>query len=116
SNGLTSLSVTALGVSNGLLYAGTSGGGVCILRSGGDSWAAVNNALPANLNVFAFAVSGRKVYAGSIYGVFVTEDEGQNWTQINAGLLNTYVTGLAVSGDQLFASTASGGVFVSRIP
>ena len=61
-------------------------------------------------------MSGRKVYAGSVYGVFVTEDEGQSWKQVNAGLLNTFVTGLAVSGDQLFASTASGGVFVSRIP
>jgi len=114
--GLTSQSATALGASGGALYAGTTGGGICISRDGGENWTAVNNALPADLNVFAFAVSGRKVYAGSIYGVFVTEDEGQSWKQINAGLLNTFVTGLAVSGDQLFASTASGGVFVSRVP
>ncbi len=114
--GLTSQSVTALGASGGALYAGTTGGGVCISRDGGEMWTAVNNALPANLNVFAFAISVRKVYTGSIYGVFVTEDEGQSWKQVNAGLLNTFVTGLAVSGDKLFASTASGGVFVSPIP
>jgi uncharacterized protein (TIGR03437 family) len=114
--GLTSQSVTALSASGGAIYAGTTGGGICISRDGGENWTPVNNALPTNLNVYAFALSGKKIYAGSIYGVFVTEDEGQNWKQVNAGLLNTFVTGLAVSGDQLFASTASGGVFVSRIP
>jgi photosystem II stability/assembly factor-like uncharacterized protein len=113
---LTSQQVRSLGVNGNLLYAGTIGGGICLSRDGGETWTAVNNQLPPTLNVHAFAVSGKKVYAGSIYGVFFSEDEGQNWKQINAGLLNTYVTGLAVSGDQLFASTASGGVFVSRIP
>ena len=77
---------------------------------------AVNNQLPPTLNVYAFAVSGRKVYAGSIYGVFLTEDEGRSWKQVNAGLLDVYVTGLAVSGDQLFAGTFRGGVFSSQIP
>ncbi|MCI0388177.1 MAG: Ig-like domain-containing protein [Acidobacteria bacterium] len=114
--GLTSQSVAVLGVKGGALYAGTVRGGVCISRDGGENWTAVNNGLPANLSVFAFASSGRKVYLGCVYGVFVTEDEGQTWKQINAGLLDTFVTGLAVSGDQLFTSTASGGVFVSRIP
>jgi uncharacterized protein (TIGR03437 family) len=114
--GLSSLSVSALGVQGTLLYAGTRDGGICLSRDGGANWTPVNNQLPPTLPIFAFAVSGKKVYAGSIYGVFLTEDEGQTWKQLNAGLLNTFVTGLAVSGDQLFASTASGGVFVSRIP
>jgi photosystem II stability/assembly factor-like uncharacterized protein len=113
---LTSQQVRSLGVNGNVIYAGTIGGGICISRDGGETWTAVNNQSPSNLNVFAFAVSGKKVYAASVYGVFVTENEGQSWTQINAGLLNTFVTGLAVSGDRLFASTASGGVFVSRIP
>jgi len=65
---------------------------------------------------YAFAVSGQRVYAGSLYGVFVTEDAGTSWKQINAGLLNTFVTGLAVSGDRLYASTASAGIFTSHIP
>jgi uncharacterized protein (TIGR03437 family) len=115
SSGLTSQSVTALFVKDGVLYAGTSGGGICSSRDGGENWTAVNNQLPATMNVYAFGASGKKVYAGSIYGVFVTEDEGKNWKQINAGLLDVYVTGLVVSADQLFASTARGGVFVSQL-
>ncbi|HMX29902.1 MAG TPA: regulator, partial [Blastocatellia bacterium] len=68
------------------------------------------------LNVYAFAVSGRRLYAGTVYGVFFTEDEGRNWKQANAGLLDVYVTGLAVSGNTLFASTVRGGFFTSAIP
>lgn len=115
-DGLANPNVTALAVQGDLLYAGTSGGGICVSADGGETWKAVNNRLPADLHVFAFAVVGKKVYAGSVHGIFLTEDEGRSWKQVNAGLLNTFVTGLAVSGDQLFASTASGGVFVSRIP
>ncbi len=114
--GLTSQSVTVLGAKGGALYAGTSGGGVCVSRDGGENWTPVNNGLPTRLSVYAFAASGRKVYVGCVYGVFVTEDEGQSWKQVNAGLLDTFVTGLAVIGDQLFASTTNGGVFASRIP
>jgi photosystem II stability/assembly factor-like uncharacterized protein len=114
--GLTSRSVAALGASGGVLYAGIAGGGTCISRDGGDSWQAINNQKRATLNIYAFAFSGRRVFAGSVYGVFVTEDEGQSWQQINAGLVDIYVTALAVSGDRLIASTARGGIFSSQIP
>jgi len=114
--GLSGLEVTALGVHDAILYAGTRGGGIHVSRDGGENWTAVNNQLPPTLDVFAFGVSGRKVYAGSVYGVFVTEDEGQSWKQINAGLVNTFVTGMVVSGQTLFAGTLQGGVFVSRMP
>ncbi len=116
SRGLISLAVTALAANGDALYAGASSGGVSISRDNGENWTPVNNRLSPTLNVNSFATSGKKVYAGTIYGVFVTEDDGQSWRQVNAGLLDLFVTGLVVSGDRLFAGTASGGVFVSRIP
>ena len=69
-----------------------------------------------HLNVFAFAVSESKIYAGTSYGVFLSEDDGASWRQLNAGLLDIYVTALAVEGKRLIAGTRTGGVFVSQIP
>jgi photosystem II stability/assembly factor-like uncharacterized protein len=98
------------------IFAATDGGGIYRSTDGGESWGAVNNDLPPTLNVYTFAVSGQKLYAGSIYGVFVTENQGANWKQVNAGLLDVFVTGLAVNGDKLVAGTLRGGVFISQIP
>jgi hypothetical protein len=42
------------------------------------------------------------------YLCFHTFDAKAQWTQINAGLTNTYVNALAVSGTNLFAGTESG--------
>lgn len=100
---------TIFAATEGSIYRSTNGGESWELTPGADQ-------LPQSLNAYALAVSGNKVYAGTRYGVFVTTNGGVNWKQVNAGLLNTFVTGLAISGDQLYASTASGGVFVSRIP
>ena len=110
--------VTALtiGPDGATLFAGTDGGGLFRSSDGGMSWAPVLGELPANLNVYAFSVSGNKLYMGSIYGVFLSEDNGQHWRQLNAGLLDIYVTSLAVTGNQLLAGTRVGGVFISRIP
>lgn len=117
-NGLMNLNVTALtlGTDGTTLFAGTDGGGVYRSTNGGISWTAVNTGLPITLNVFSFSVSGTKLYVGSIYGVFLSEDNGGKWTQLNAGLLNIYVTSLTASGKTLIAGTRIGGVFTSQIP
>lgn len=115
-SGLGGFTVTALTTQNGALYAGTLGGGIHRSMDGGESWTPVNAGLPETLNVYALLASGEEIYAGSIYGVFLSGDGGATWRQVNAGLGDPLVTGLAISGDRLFASTAAGGVFVSRIP
>jgi photosystem II stability/assembly factor-like uncharacterized protein len=46
-------------------------------------------------------------------GVSVTSDNGETWTQVNAGLTNTYIFALKFSGSSLFAGTFGGGVFRS---
>ncbi|MFN0123822.1 MAG: Ig-like domain-containing protein [Blastocatellia bacterium] len=118
SAGLPGLAVLSLGaiVDGTAIFAGMDGGGVYRLTAGAQSWTAVNTGLPPTLNVYTLAASGRLIFAGSIYGVFVSEDKGGTWKQINAGLLDTYVTALALNGDQLLAGTARGGVFSSQVP
>jgi len=63
--------------------------------------------------VQTFCVSGTKVFAGTFGGgVFLSADSGRSWKAVNAGLTNTLVGSLVVSGSNLFAGTDN-GVFIS---
>ena len=63
--------------------------------------------------IASFALSGTNLFAGTGGGgVFLSTDNGTNWTAVNTGLTNPFVMALAVSGTNLFAWTW-GGVFIS---
>jgi len=66
--------------------------------------------------VLSFAVNGTNLFAGGGDGLFVSTDNGENWTAAGSGLEGT-VRSLAVSGPNLFAGTdkwpGDGGVFLS---
>jgi hypothetical protein len=105
------------------LYAGTEDGGVFLSTNNGASWTAVNSGLGFTsgsvADVCALTVSGTNVFAGvwsvgySPGGVFVSTNNGTNWTAVNTGLTISSVHALAVSGRNLFAGTSGGGVFLS---
>ena len=114
--GLTALDVRAFGFNDSNIFAGTVSGGIFRSSDGGQNWTALKGDLPQNLSVFSFAASGKKLFAGTIYGVFLSENKGESWQQINAGLLDIYVASLAVKGINLIAGTRTGGVFSSLIP
>lgn len=66
--------------------------------------------------VRCFAKGGSSIFAATFGGgVFKTTDNGTVWDNINSGLTNTDVQGLAVtnSGDTVLAGTYNGGVFLS---
>jgi photosystem II stability/assembly factor-like uncharacterized protein len=100
-----------LATTEGVLYAGTWGGGLFRSMDGGDSWTAVNAGLTST-TIWSLAVSGTTLYASTNGGVFRSEDEGQTWFPANTGLPSTGA--LAVSGTVLYAGTSGGGVFRSR--
>ena len=116
--GLGNLFITTLVAEPGgaVLFAGTDGGGIYRSVDGGVRWTSVNQDLPSALSVYSLVASGSKLYAGSIYGVFLSENHGATWKQINAGLADLYVTSMAIQGRLLIAGTRIGGVFVSQIP
>jgi ligand-binding sensor domain-containing protein len=65
-------------------------------------------------HVLAFAVSGTKLFAGfNNRGVYLTSNNGTNWTAVNNGLTHQYVYTLAVLDTNLFAGTQGGGVFLT---
>lgn len=118
SSGLPGNPIISIGLSGDgtTLFAGLDGGGIWRSSNNGQSWLSANEGLPQNLNVYSFASVPGKIYAGTIYGVFVSENSGQTWKQVNAGLPDIYVTGMTVVGDTIHAGTARNGVFSSRIP
>jgi hypothetical protein len=66
-----------------------------------------------DLSVSALAISGGNIFAGTGNGVFLSSNNGSNWTAVNTGLTSTDVQALAISGINIFAATYSGGVFLS---
>jgi len=62
--------------------------------------------------VYALAVSGTNIFAGTNDGVYLSTNNGTSWTEVDSGLTYTYVQALAVSGTNLFAGTDA-GVFLS---
>jgi hypothetical protein len=65
------------------------------------------------MDVLSLAVSGTNLFAGTWGGgVFLSTDNGTNWTEVNTGLTNTNVRAFVVTSTNLFAGT-DGGVFLS---
>ncbi len=119
--GLTNLAVTSLAAIGGNLFAGTDGNGVFV-STDGNNWMPVNNGITTP-RISTLAVDGNRLYAGTALGsptttpneVFVTNDNGQNWTRVGNGLAASFPAGffnqvfkLAPSGGKLFAASSNG--------
>lgn len=73
----------------------------------------VNTNGPGAGNVRAIISNGSNLFAGTEGGgVYLSTDNGNNWTAVNSGLTNLNVTSLAISGNNIFAGTFN-GVFLS---
>lgn len=108
--------VYALIVKDNYLFAGVghdASNGVYRKPLNDTVWTQVNNGLPANVAVNAFAMNNNFLFAGTDLGVYVSTNNGTNWTLanngINAGL--TIKSLIAINGN-ILAGT-SDGIFVS---
>jgi photosystem II stability/assembly factor-like uncharacterized protein len=62
-----------------------------------------------NKTIISMTASSTAVFAGSYNnGVYRSTDDGATWTQVNTGLNNLDVWGMAVSGDTVYAGTGNG--------
>lgn len=68
---------------------------------------------PDGGTVYCFAISGTNIFAGTEGGVFLSTDNGTNWTPANSGIGDShFVWSLVSNGTNLVAAAAS-GVFLS---
>ncbi|MDA8021208.1 MAG: hypothetical protein MPN21_27545, partial [Thermoanaerobaculia bacterium] len=114
-DGLTDSFISSLAIdpsSPSTLYAGTIFDGVFKSTNAGSSW------FPTPRDgigtVLALAVdphSPTTVYSATTGGVFKTINGGENWSAINSGLTQTFITALAIDPrdtSTVFAGTLSG--------
>ena len=67
-----------------------------------------------NKNIQALFVSGTNLFAGTMGGVFLSTNNGTNWSAANNGLPNNFFRGAFVSnGKNIFAGLPGNGVFIS---
>lgn len=114
SNGLTSKIINSIHVANGIIFAGTGGGGVFSSSDGGNTWISKQNGLKSQY-IRGFCSYGNFIFAASIDGVFMSSDKGENWIEINDNLTNKNVYSVIVSGDYLFAGTSDDGIFRTKL-
>jgi len=85
---------------------------IFIINVSDAQWIQSNQGL-TNTAVYAFAVSGTNIFAGTWGGgVFLSTNNGGSWAAVNSGLTWTDVSSLVFSGSTLFAGTY-GGVYRS---
>lgn len=98
--------------SDGGLYAGTSSGQVYYSRDDGENWTMVGD-VGEFVNTIAVDNTGN-IYAGTMHGIYRSDDRGKTWTRNGSGLSCKDVWSLTVNNNgHVFAATNGGGVFRS---
>ncbi len=107
----------AVAVSGENLFAGTVGKGGFRSSNNGTSWTAMSPDLAAGTSVWRFAVSGTDLFAVAgrkVASVYLSNDNGTSWDEVNSGMPEVEVLCLGVMGTNLFAGTYGRGVFFSE--
>ncbi len=100
--------------SNGVMYAGTWGGGVFKSVDNGSNWTAINDGLaPLGTAVQALAEdSNGNIFAGTFGGGVYKTTDGTTWNMLNVGY--PFVWSLAIdSHNTVYAATYGAGVYRS---
>jgi len=63
---------------------------------------------PYGGSVTCLATCGTNIFSGTHNGLFLSTNNGSNWTAVSSGLTNHNIYCLAVSGTNIFAGTTSG--------
>ncbi|MBK8195867.1 MAG: hypothetical protein IPK76_22685 [Lewinellaceae bacterium] len=103
--------LTDISASGDLLGISTKQHGIYLYDFVSGEWTPIKRNKPISPDIDALLISENKIYAGTQgEGVFVSEDRGESWESINAGLENLTIRRLTVLDNRLYAGT-NGGLF-----
>ncbi len=99
------------------VYAGDAQNGVFVSSDGGIHWKQQQNGLPpgATINALVFDDPGKKLYAASDAGVYVSADGAKSWTKV-AGLPQDKYTAIAFDlkkAQSIYVGSEQHGVYAS---
>ena len=102
----------------GVLFAGTSGGGIFRSTDRGDTWAPVNTGLRfepgEGLSIRTFAHKGGLIYAGASDALYASTDGGDTWHQVPIfGKRFVSVSDIMFVGARVYVGTLNRGVWYS---
>ena len=122
---LNNVALNTVATSGTNIFAGTYNRGIYRSTSSGTSWTQVNNGIILDSwgylpIVYALAIIGTKIFAGTSDGVYLSTNNGTIWKPANNGMslpspaANNRVLSFAVNGRKVFART-SRRLFLSTV-
>jgi uncharacterized protein YneR len=81
------------------------------IKSDTSEWLHTN--FPDNLTINCIIVNGTDILAGTNAGIYISTNNGIDWSPSNAGLTNSYTYALVLIGNNLFAATNDGMVWTA---
>lgn len=68
---------------------------------------------PVGGRVDCISTSGNNIYLGTFGGVYLSTNNGMNWTNISKGVFNSYIQTIVADNNNLYVGTESNGLYVS---
>jgi photosystem II stability/assembly factor-like uncharacterized protein len=106
--------LSAIGLLNQHIYAGTDTGQVFVTNTNGASWQNISSNLPYGSIKSILPINTDTVFVAlATSGIYVTMNGGTSWTTANTGITNLNITDIRFLNGVLYTSTSGGGVFYS---
>jgi len=104
--------VEAIAISGSKIFAGTYLKGIYLSTNNGQSWTSIDNGPILGKQTNDIAIDGSNVFFATRYALFLTNDDGANWTDISDSLAGKWFYYIGVHNSKVYVGTED-GAFVS---
>lgn len=116
--GIENIKVISLAIDESSIFIGTDRSGLYRSTNNGSDWSKVDlkyNSTSQIFYVYSIAIDKNKIFAGTDAGIFLSTDNGENWTSMNNGFANetSIIHSVAICDTNIFAGTFDGEIYLS---